>query len=211
MNNPPTADQLREVDGGERGCDAEDDEFFDPTLQTDYYKNGVRPEYLRVHRFLNYKKTNRGNEWYLIKWRGLGYEACTWEMENSDISRRIKEWTKFRDLYWDYKRYITEECDDKRGKKSKHGKKSGQKREEMVDPKKRYDGQPEFIAATGGNLHAYQLEGINWLRFSWAHGTDVILADEMGLGKTVQTVTFLYSLFKENHTKGPFLVSVLVF
>ena len=29
----------------------------------------------------------------------------------------------------------------------------------------------------------------------------------MGLGKTVQTVTFLYSLFKESHTKGPFLVS----
>ena len=45
-------------------------------------------------------------------------------------------------------------------------------------------------------------------RFSWAQGTDVILADEMGLGKTVQTVSFLYSLFKEGHTKGPFLVSV---
>jgi chromodomain-helicase-DNA-binding protein 4 len=30
----------------------------------------------------------------------------------------------------------------------------------------------------------------------------------MGLGKTVQTVTFLYSLFKEGHTKGPFLIGV---
>uniref|UniRef100_A0A3Q2Z5M9 Helicase ATP-binding domain-containing protein n=1 Tax=Hippocampus comes TaxID=109280 RepID=A0A3Q2Z5M9_HIPCM len=52
-------------------------------------------------------------------------------------------------------------------------------------------------------LHPYQLEGLNWLRFSWAQGTDTILADEMGLGKTVQTAVFLYSLYKE----GPFLVS----
>ncbi|NXS69062.1 CHD3 protein, partial [Pandion haliaetus] len=29
----------------------------------------------------------------------------------------------------------------------------------------------------------------------------------MGLGKTIQTIVFLYSLYKEGHTKGPFLVS----
>lgn len=53
------------------------------------------------------------------------------------------------------------------------------------------------MTATGGTLHLYQLEGLNWLRFSWAQGTDTILADEMGLGKTIQTIVFLYSLFKE--------------
>uniref|UniRef100_A0A3B4H1S5 Helicase ATP-binding domain-containing protein n=1 Tax=Pundamilia nyererei TaxID=303518 RepID=A0A3B4H1S5_9CICH len=63
--------------------------------------------------------------------------------------------------------------------------------------------QPDFVTSTGGTLHLYQLEGLNWLRFSWAQGTDTILADEMGLGKTIQTIVFLYSLFKE----GPFLVS----
>ena len=57
-------------------------------------------------------------------------------------------------------------------------------------------------------LHAYQLEGLNWLRYSWGQGIDTILADEMGLGKTIQTITFLYSLYKEGHCKGPFLVSV---
>lgn len=55
-------------------------------------------------------------------------------------------------------------------------------------------------------LHPYQLEGLNWLRYSWSHGTDTILADEMGLGKTIQTITFLYSLYKEGHCRGPFLV-----
>ena len=57
--------------------------------------------------------------------------------------------------------------------------------------------QPEFINRTGGTLHPYQLEGLNWLRFSWAQGTNTILADEMGLGKTIQTIAFLYSLVKE--------------
>ena len=61
----------------------------------------------------------------------------------------------------------------------------------------KYTEQPDFVNATGGTLHPYQLEGVNWLRYSWAQGTDTILADEMGLGKTIQTITFLYSLYKE--------------
>lgn len=64
-------------------------------------------------------------------------------------------------------------------------------------PTIKFDQQPWYIDDTGGTLHPYQLEGLNWLRFSWAQGTDTILADEMGLGKTVQTIVFLYSLYKE--------------
>jgi SNF2 family DNA or RNA helicase len=48
---------------------------------------------------------------------------------------------------------------------------------------------------------------LNWIRFSWAQGTNTILADEMGLGKTIQTISFLYSLVKEGHSNGPFLIS----
>lgn len=66
-----------------------------------------------------------------------------------------------------------------------------------VQPTVKFDKQPWYIDTTGGTLHPYQLEGLNWLRFSWAQGTDTILADEMGLGKTVQTIVFLYSLYKE--------------
>ena len=64
-------------------------------------------------------------------------------------------------------------------------------------PTIKFERQPDYLDSTGGNLHPYQLEGLNWLRFSWAQGTDTILADEMGLGKTIQTIVFLYSLFKE--------------
>jgi len=76
----------------------------------------------------------------------------------------------------------------------------------ITDLKKKYDKQPDYLTDTGMELHPYQLEGLNWLRYSWGQGIDTILADEMGLGKTIQTITFLYSLFKEGHCKGPFLV-----
>ena len=49
-------------------------------------------------------------------------------------------------------------------------------------------------------------EGVNWLRFNYGEKTDSILADEMGLGKTIQTIVFLYSLYKEGHCKGEFMV-----
>lgn len=66
-----------------------------------------------------------------------------------------------------------------------------------LQPTIKFDRQPDYLDSTGGTLHPYQLEGLNWLRFSWAQATDTILADEMGLGKTVQTAVFLYSLYKE--------------
>jgi chromodomain-helicase-DNA-binding protein 4 len=52
--------------------------------------------------------------------------------------------------------------------------------------KKKYEVQPDFVNETGGTLHPYQLEGINWLRRCWNNKTHAILADEMGLGKTIQ-------------------------
>ncbi|XP_030839700.1 chromodomain-helicase-DNA-binding protein 5 [Strongylocentrotus purpuratus] len=68
-------------------------------------------------------------------------------------------------------------------------------------------GATQYIDACGGKLHDYQLEGLNWLRYSWHNDICTILADEMGLGKTIQTIAFLYSLYKEGHSKGPFLIS----
>ncbi|XP_034655238.1 chromodomain-helicase-DNA-binding protein Mi-2 homolog [Drosophila subobscura] len=46
---------------------------------------------------------------------------------------------------------------------------------------------------------------LRWLHCSCGQAIDTILADEMGLGKTIQTVAFLYSLYKEGHCRGPFL------
>ena len=47
----------------------------------------------------------------------------------------------------------------------------------------------------GNQLRPYQLEGVNWLNFSWYNQRNCLLADEMGLGKTIQSITFLKYLF----------------
>uniref|UniRef100_A0A671V9W4 Chromodomain helicase DNA binding protein 3 n=1 Tax=Sparus aurata TaxID=8175 RepID=A0A671V9W4_SPAAU len=131
-------------------------------LEDKYYRYGIKPEWMMIHRIINHSVDKKGTYHYLVKWRDLTYDQCTWERDDLDIP--------------DF-------------------------------PTIKYEEQPDFVTTTGGTLHLYQLEGLNWLRFSWAQGTDTILADEMGLGKTIQTIVFLYSLFKEGHTKGPFLVS----
>ncbi len=229
MENPPSSESLKENDENAEQEEEYSSKYYDPNLEKTFYRNGVRPAYLQVHRVLNYKKTNRGNEWYLIKWRDLGYECSTWEMEEGEIAIQIKDWKKHCDAFWELKKRLTEGDDSEKAaaaaKKAKSNKNKKLSKKELEalkeqedavaastnckhDPKKRYEKQPDYLDTTGGQLHPYQLEGLNWLRFSWSHGTDVILADEMGLGKTVQTVTFLYSLFKEGHTKGPFLIGV---
>ncbi|EOD27599.1 Chromodomain helicase DNA binding protein, partial [Emiliania huxleyi CCMP1516] len=55
-------------------------------------------------------------------------------------------------------------------------------------------------------LRPYQLEGLNWLLFSWYARRSVMLADEMGLGKTIQSISTLHHLWTHEHVRGPFLV-----
>jgi hypothetical protein len=114
---------------------------------------------------------------YLIKWGALTYDECTWECGSELRQRRAYgEVTKYEERE---RRWILPA--DKNLTNPSGGKK-GQRFE-------KFRKQPAWVQ--GGTLHDYQLEGLNWLRFSWHHDTNVILADEMGLGKTIQSATFL--------------------
>ncbi|XP_030750203.1 chromodomain-helicase-DNA-binding protein Mi-2 homolog isoform X2 [Sitophilus oryzae] len=194
----------------------------DEELEEKFYKYGVKPEWLVVHRVINHRTMRDGRTLYLLKWRELSYDQATWEDENEDISG-LKAAIEY---YQDLRAACLSGVGSKSGRKSK-GKSKSKTRDLMDDDdritprrytpppekpisdlKKKLDKQPNYIDECGMQLHEYQLEGLNWLRYSWANGIDTILADEMGLGKTIQTITFLYSLYKEGHCKGPFLVSV---
>lgn len=63
-------------------------------LEERFYKWGVRPEWLTIHRIINHR-TNRGKTWYLIKWRDLPYDDCTWE----DTETGIVDMEKYIDEY----------------------------------------------------------------------------------------------------------------
>ncbi|KAL6502117.1 hypothetical protein OROGR_027250 [Orobanche gracilis] len=146
----------------------------------------VRPDWTTVDRIIACREVDEEKE-YLVKWKELSYDECSWELESS-IASFHKEIEKFYKIH------------------SQHDKVSAAKQKsnlrDSMDIKKKqkefqqYEKSPEFLS--GGSLHPYQLEGLNFLRFSWSKQTHVILADEMGLGKTIQSIAFLASLFEDS-------------
>ncbi|XP_047505475.1 chromodomain-helicase-DNA-binding protein Mi-2 homolog isoform X1 [Pieris napi] len=227
---PPKLDEgMEEREGRRRNSrHVQQSDLNEKMLDEQYYRYGVKPEWLIVHRVINHRTSRDGTTYYLVKWRDLSYDQGTWESEHADIAG-LKNAV---DYYQDMRAYFTSEGKSKGSKGKKAGRKS-KNRENTDDDEnssgvqgkgsrkynpppdrpttnlnKKYEDQPPYVYETGMQLHPYQLEGLNWLRYSWGQGIDTILADEMGLGKTIQTVTFLNSLFKEGHCKGPFLVSV---
>ncbi|XP_063922162.1 chromodomain-helicase-DNA-binding protein Mi-2 homolog [Zophobas morio] len=222
MEEPPKMDEcLDEMDQRSKRLLSLGSDCKDRELEERFYRYGIKPEWLVVHRIINHRNMKDGRCLYLVKWRELSYDLATWEEENDEIVG-LKQAIEY---YMDLRAACTSSVSVNKGKKGK-GKKS--KARELMDDedrttarrytpppdkpttdlKKKLDKQPNYLDECGMQLHNYQLEGLNWLRYSWGQGIDTILADEMGLGKTIQTITFLYSLYKEGHCKGPFLVSV---
>ncbi|KAE8654547.1 CHD3-type chromatin-remodeling factor PICKLE [Hibiscus syriacus] len=144
----------------------------------------IRPEWTTVDRILACRGDEDEKE-YLVKYKELPYDECYWEVK-SDISAFQPEIERFNKIR-------------SRSRKSASQQKSSL--QDAVECKKKSkefqqcEHSPEFLS--GGTLHPYQLEGLNFLRFSWSKQTHVILADEMGLGKTIQSIAFLASLFEE--------------
>eukprot|EP00117_Sycon_ciliatum_P030313 scpid13509/ scgid23933/ Chromodomain-helicase-DNA-binding protein 5; ATP-dependent helicase CHD5 len=166
------------------------------TLEADLLNSGVAADFLIPQRIVKHRDGEEGDRNYLVKWRELTYDNCSWERldVHSDMPRLLD---KYNDI-----RALNDPTYKKKDKKKKEKQLSHSKSVKICSTK--YEEQPDFLT---GTLHPYQLEGLNWLRFSWAQGTNTILADEMGLGKTIQTIAFLSSLVKEGHCQGPFLVS----
>merc|ERR1719471_2572016 len=174
-----------------------------------FYRYGIKPTWLQPNRVLNRRTVKDGTVQYLVKWTDLTYADSTWEDEDEEIPELPSFIRDYEDL-----RYVCGADGRKKKKKDKGGE----------DIKRKYNAPPDKPSTDldvryknndqakwmpdGLNLHPYQLEGISWARHSWNNNTDIILADEMGLGKTIQTITFLYSLYKEGHCRGPFLVAV---
>ncbi|XP_067411263.1 chromodomain-helicase-DNA-binding protein 3 isoform X2 [Emydura macquarii macquarii] len=205
MDEPPPLDYGSGDDDGKSEKRKSKDPLY-AQMEERFYRYGIKPEWMAIHRIINHSIDKKGTYHYLVKWRDLPYDQSTWEEDEM----AIPDFDFHKHTYWRHRELIMGEDlaqPRKYKKKKKETPPEGPPNSPTNDPTVKYETQPRFITSTGGTLHMYQLEGLNWLRFSWAQGTDTILADEMGLGKTIQTIVFLYSLYKEGHTKGPFLVS----
>ncbi|RWS25505.1 chromodomain-helicase-DNA-binding protein 8-like protein [Leptotrombidium deliense] len=120
---------------------------------------------------------------FLVKWRGLPYDECNWELEDDLDPQKIEHFFKFKDP-------------PPRDKwKPKKRPKAGEWKKLEVSP----------VYKSENTLREYQLEGVNWLTFCWHNNRNCILADEMGLGKTIQSIAFIQEIVKYG-ISWPFLV-----
>lgn len=143
-------------------------------------------DYTKVERIVAVRTGENGSEYY-VKWKGLTYDECTWELA-SDISPMFQDNI---DQYLDRssRSWISDRKESNPATRS---------------VMKRLEAQPDYVV--GGELRPFQLRGLNFLALNWTRGVNVILADEMGLGKTVQSVSFLSWLRHDRLQEGPFLV-----
>ncbi len=141
-----------------------------------------------VERVIGMREGEDGTE-YLVKWKRLFYDSCTWEGEElvSHIAQR--EIDRFLD------RSSRPPVSDK--------KESIPASRKAFEPIK---GTPSFLQ--NGQLKEFQVKGVNFMAFNWVKNRNVVLADEMGLGKTVQTVAFISWLRHVRRQQGPFVVVV---
>ncbi|EAW07808.1 chromatin-remodeling ATPase CHD1 [Aspergillus clavatus NRRL 1] len=145
-------------------------------------------DYKQVERVIATRDGDEGTE-YLVKWKRLFYDSCTWESESlvSEIAQR--EIDRFLD-------------------RSSHPPLSD-KNEMNPATRKPFEpikGTPTFLQ--NGELKDFQVKGVNFMAFNWVKNRNVVLADEMGLGKTVQTVAFIAWLRHVRRQQGPFIVVV---
>ena len=146
-------------------------------------------DYCKVERVIGAWTNEDGSTDYLVKWRGLYYESCTWE--TSELVTTIAQ--------PEIGRYLERTSKVPTSDKHESNPNTRSKWEKIRE-------QPSYIK--NGTLREFQITGLNFLAFNWCNSKNVILADEMGLGKTVQTVSFINWLRHDRNQQGPFIVVV---
>lgn len=151
-----------------------------PNIRPQEVSDVVQLEWCEVERIV----ASRGDDpkEYMVKWSGLPYDQCTWESDLDNWPDVVKRYEAV--------------C----AKKIKPENQPERKETNFYELKN----QPPTLT---GKLLPYQLEGLNWLLYSWFCQRNAILADEMGLGKTIQSISFLTHLY-EAYGISPMLLVV---
>lgn len=83
MDDPPQLEEISEAKRKRHHDEAE--------LEERFYRYGIRPEWIQVHRIINHQQSRAGQNQYLVKWRDLNYDQCTYEDEEmeKEVSLRM--------------------------------------------------------------------------------------------------------------------------
>jgi chromodomain-helicase-DNA-binding protein 4 len=90
MEEPPKLDDEEMSSRRRKKAETE----VDP-LEERFYKYGIRPEWLQIHRIVNHQTLPDGTTQYLVKWRELSYDRVSWEDEAEDLP----QFKRYIDLY----------------------------------------------------------------------------------------------------------------
>ncbi|GMM28197.1 chromatin-remodeling ATPase [Martiniozyma asiatica (nom. inval.)] len=150
-------------------------------------------EYKKVERIVDSERVTSDNGEsdlkYLVKWKRLNYDECTWESASEVAPSAPLQVKNFQ---------------NRQNSKILPAQSASYGANRPAFQK--LTAQPPFIK--NGELRDFQLTGLNWMAFLWSRNENGILADEMGLGKTVQTVSFISWLVYARRQNGPHLVVV---
>jgi chromodomain-helicase-DNA-binding protein 4 len=155
-----------QASGLRRGDDEEEEE--------DQRVNGIDPQWLCVDRVISERSSSSSLSELLIKWKGLGYDHCTWE-EESSLSSFRREILNFRERSAINSIELNASLDPS---VSKFDKDQALVSGHAVDAADGGSGSRIFISTPPwlqGTLHGYQIEGLNWIYHKWAAGTSIIL------------------------------------
>jgi chromodomain-helicase-DNA-binding protein 1 len=199
----------QEKDEWRETCSAEEKENDDVFMEMnrDQYREKTQVDRIVTNTFLE------NQEYFLVKWKGEIYSACTWETEGVknlgavNMDEALNDWTNRNKRFEAWTRDCKPQIAPNRRPAFEHYAiipPSGNSTNNTTGLKT----MAELKWLKGGSLREYQVEGVNWLIHNWCNNIDGILADEMGLGKTIQTVAFLAYLLFELKLSGPFLVIV---
>ncbi|KAK7207221.1 SNF2 family N-terminal domain-containing protein [Myxozyma melibiosi] len=149
-------------------------------------------EFKTVERVVSSERSNADGKKklrYLVKWKRLYYDACTWE--DAEYVAKIAPRAVEQFLARSNSKLLPSNSVNYGARRPRF--------EKLTE-------QPSYVK--NGELRDFQLTGLNWMAFLWSRNENGILADEMGLGKTVQTIAFLSWLVYARKQHGPFLVVV---
>lgn len=145
-------------------------------------------DYKHVERVISKREGDDGKE-YLVKWKRLFYDSCTWESE--ELVSQIAQHEIDRFLDRSSRPPVSDRIESNPSTRK---------------PFETIKGTPSFLQ--NGELKEFQVKGLNFMAFNWVRNRNVVLADEMGLGKTVQTVAFMNWMRHVRNQQGPFVVVV---
>lgn len=180
------------------------EEIEQQDINTERRRDEIK-DWCTVERIIGKRGVSSNTE-YLVKWKRLHYDECTYETADLLCNNSYDTGNQSQlqiDAFLDRQQsrcipHLSEHFSTNSGSHHHH-----QRKRPTFSVLRE---QPSYIQ--GGTLRDYQLHGISWMYWLWCTNKNGMLADEMGLGKTVQTIGFLSTLFHKHAQYGPFLIVV---